>query len=120
MKLEASKKLIVDTSCCVGYKEFTFYRNVQTDETFIINSTSLNYIQGIVTQISDIVSISFPSLLGKILNEKSVEVLENSVIHSYNVTILYPGNNTISFVAFPYGVRGTFTIRIWINQLELI
>lgn len=122
MKLEASKKLIVDTSCCAGYREFTFFRDNNADTTLILNTATSNYIAGTVSEpASSAISITFPSLLGSNLNEKSVNVFYNLEALNISIQTFYNGDNTVllNWIS-PSTIIGTFTIRIWTDQVVLI
>lgn len=120
---EASKKLIIDKSCCAGYKEFTFFVDSQEEEVSIYNNTASNYIHGEVTygMLTASVDVTFPSLIGSNLNEKSIQVISTEYTDGTKVNIAYNTNNIVGLVmdTLPY-ITGIFTIRIWTDQVELI
>lgn len=120
--MESSKELIIDTSCCAGYQEFTFFRSNDTNVTTILNSTASNYIAGTVAEISQSeISVTFASLLGSDLNEKSIQVIPTTLSTGTEVIPVYSGNSTVGIQWGDIGpLTGVFTIRIWTDQIELI
>jgi hypothetical protein len=119
--MEASKELLIDNSCCAGYKEFTFFAANFPFEVNVYNSTVHNYIHAEVTAIGlQEFSLEFPSLVGKVLNGKSVQIIPTTFFHN-EVIPIYNGDNTLNFSWAEVGpITGVFTIRIWTDQVELI
>jgi len=107
----------VNTSCCVGYKEFTFSGNTFPEEYTILNSTASNYITATVTTNGmQTFVITFPSLSSFVLNRRNTQILgpnyDNELTYIY-----FPGDNTVEISHDALGAfEGVFSIRVW-NQM---
>lgn len=112
------KVVPVDTSCCAGYKEFTFYGNTFPGDYTIYNSTASNYIHGEVdTSGLQTLRVIFPSLTAYTLDIKSVQVIATTVL-STSVIVGYNSDNTVDISWDDLGViEGVFTVRIWTDHL---
>jgi hypothetical protein len=117
----------VETACCAGYREFTFYGEslpIEAPPTdyAILNKTASNYIHGEVQTLNLFTMVvTIPSLSNYVLDERSVQVLPTT-LESTRVDISYPGGNEL-YLIHPSGadiLMGIFTIRIWMDNLTLI
>ena len=114
------KPVRVDTSCCAGYKEFTFYGITFPEQTVPLNITTSNFIPAVTEAISSqAIRLTFPTLSAYILDETVVQIL-GTAANGTTITIGYNGNNTIDISWGNLGVlSGVFTVKIWVNNLQL-
>lgn len=111
----------LDTSCCAGVKEFTFYVESFPFTHTIYNEQASNYIYATVDDIGlQTIRVTFPSLVGKILNLKSIQVIGNNE-QNIPIVVGFNNNNTVDISHADLGsLVGLFTVRIWINFVEQI
>lgn len=121
MNLKPIRPVPVDTSCCSGYKDFTFYGITFPESYTVYNSTASNYIHATVEAIGlQAFRITFPSLTASELDAKSVQIIGTTSL-STTVLVGYNNNNTIDISWDDLGaLNGLFTIRIWINHITPI
>lgn len=114
------KPVPVDTSCCAGYKDFTFSGVNFPLSTTVLNSTASNYIHGEVTTPGGLAEflVTIPSLAGFELNELNTQIFGSTLLGT-DVIPIFDNDNTVTIQWADLGaITGTFTVRIWINNVQ--
>lgn len=123
MNSKPIRPIPINTTCCLGHREFTFYGESLAIESTpvdyaILNATASNYIHGEVQTLNlHSMIVTIPSLSSYLLDEKSVQVI-GTILGSTQVNVQYSGNTTM--LIHPTNIdllKGIFTIRIWIDNL---
>lgn len=111
------KPVPVDTSCCAGYKEFTFYLEWggPSDPPSVVelNSLASNYVHGVITatEYQYAIDITFPfTLVGKYIQ---LIPPHTEMMNTITYTTIDEVMNIEKTTPPTEPMQGVFTIKIW-------